>query len=129
MKLMDAPWRRKAATAAFGFAVSFFQSPLQAQFYGGWGPYPFPMLPMPPPVIYPRAAQPGYQPIPPGTIRRMVANMGLRLVAAPRQKGHIYLADILRKPKTRRASVAGSCSTPIMEPWSKMFRSDTGQSQ
>jgi hypothetical protein len=90
MTLMDGLWRRQAAGAAFGFAVILSQSPAQAQFYGGWGPYPFPM---PPPVIYPRAAQPGYQPIPPGTIRRMVANMGLRLMAAPRQNGRIYLAE------------------------------------
>jgi hypothetical protein len=115
MKLMDAPWRRQAATTAFGFAVILFQSPVQAQFYGGWGPYPFPMLPMPPPVIYPRAAQPGYQPIPPGTIRRMVANMGLRLVAAPRQKGHIYLAETEDPQGQRRRVVFDAYNGTVVQ--------------
>lgn len=93
MKLIDAPWRHRAAWAAFGFAAIIFQSPAQAQYYGGWGPYSYPRTPMPPPVVYPEAEQPAYPPIPPGTIRRMVTNMGLRLVAAPRQKGRIYLAE------------------------------------
>lgn len=94
MKRMDSPCRRLTAGAAFGFAAIIFQTPVQAQFYGGWGSYySFPMPPLPPRFAYPEAEQPGYPPIPPATIRRMVANMGLRLVAAPRQKGRIYLAE------------------------------------
>ena len=107
------------------FCRDSFPIPCASTILRRMGPYPFPMLPMPPPVINPRAAQPGYQPIPPGTIRRMVANMGLQLVAAPRQKGHIYLAETEDQQGQRRRS----CSTPITEPWSKMFGSDTSQSQ
>ena len=115
MKLMDAPSRRQVAAAAFGFAVFLSQSPAQAQFYGGWGPYPFPMLPMPPPVMYPRATQPRYQPIPPGTIRRMVANMGLRLVAEPRQKGHIYLAETEDSHGQRRRVVLDAYNGTVVQ--------------
>ena len=126
MKLMDAPWRRKAATAAFGFAVSSFPIPCASTILRRMGTLSF---------SHAAHAAAGY--LSEGSAAGLSANSAWYHPPNGRKHGAANswrrpakrATSILRKPKTRRASVAGSCSTPIMEPWSKMFRSDTGQSQ
>jgi hypothetical protein len=116
MMRRNSPWRRRAAGAAFGFAAMIFQTPVQAQFYGGWGPYyPLPVPAPAPRYAYPEEEQPGDPPIPPATIRKWVSEMGLRLVAAPRKKGRIYLAETEDPQGQRRRVVFDAFDGTIIQ--------------